>query len=485
MITVGVMSAFVLLFLSISCGHTRPTSVVARTTLRIGVGGLPLLAPQAGLRQLISALTLETLVAPNDNGRLRPWLAESWAFAQDGLLLDVEIHKGATFHDGTPVTSDLVVQSLLKDLPEPMGPAFNDIQSIQPVTPSRFRITLTRPSQFILDALETAIQKPDKPGVGTGPYMKDPSKTGELLANTAYYLGRPEIDGVTVSTYPSVRTAWAELLRGNLDMLHEVNIDALDSLQASTSVAVFSYLRHYQYMIVFGSHAAGLMSAAVRRELNAAIDRDAIVREALNGHGRPSIGPIPPDHWALDPAAPTVKFDRALARSLSSRHLRFTCLVPADSVYERVALAVRQQLAGASVDMDVQEATQEEILRLTRDNNYDAVLLDLTSGPTVFRSYRAFHSKVTFVPKPRSSELVDLALERIQHASTDMAYRSGVTSFQQAIVNDPPALFLVWGERARAVSRNFEVTARERNQDILNTLRFWRPAGPQQVTPAN
>ncbi len=70
-----------------------------------------------------------------------------------------------------------------------------------------------------------------------------------------------------VTSYPSVRAAWAELLRGNLDMLFEVNADALDSLQSSSDVAVFSFIRHYQYLLMFGAHAPVFQSAEVRREL--------------------------------------------------------------------------------------------------------------------------------------------------------------------------------------------------------------------------
>ena len=38
-------------------------------------------------------------------------------------------------------------------------------------------------------------------------------------------------------------------------MLYEVNADALDSLQSSSDVVVFSFVRHYQYLIIFGPHA--------------------------------------------------------------------------------------------------------------------------------------------------------------------------------------------------------------------------------------
>ena len=67
-----------------------------------------------------------------------------------------------------------------------------------------------------------------------------------MRANEDYYLGRPAMDRIIVSKYPSVRAAWAELLRGNIDMLYELGLDELDSVKESTSVNVFSFTRRYQ-----------------------------------------------------------------------------------------------------------------------------------------------------------------------------------------------------------------------------------------------
>jgi peptide/nickel transport system substrate-binding protein len=306
-----------------------------------------------------------------------------------------------------------------------------------------------------------------------------------LKANPAYYLGPPALNRIVVTTYPSVRAAWAELLRGSIDMLYEVNVDALDSLQSSSDVALFSFVRHYQYMIVFGSQAPLFKSPEVRRELNAVIDRATLVREGLNGHGVASAGPVPPRHWALSGDVPKLTFDATMATKLQDRHLRFTCLVPADSVYERIALAVKRQLAAASVDMQVQERTQDQLIQAMAKNDFESMLVDSVSGPSMFRSYQRWHSGGPFTLKTLNSPSIDAALDRVRHAASDDEYRSGVTAFQQAIVDDPPAIFLAWSERARAVSRRFDVPVPDDGRDVLATLRMWRPAGEKRVATRN
>jgi len=467
------------------CSSTGPASSTAQATLRLGIGGLPQLAEQSGVRQLVGIISSEGLVGAYEDGRPRPWLAESWSTGSDGLSLTVRLRQGAKFHDGTPVTASIIVPILQTELPRSLGPTFyEDVAQIVALDDIRLQIRLRHPSRFLIESLEMAIRKPGSDFNGTGPFVASMDSPVQLRANPDYYLGRPTIKQIVLQGYPSVRAAWAELLRGNLDMLYEVSVDALDSLQGSSNVAVFSYLRHYQYVIIFGDQSP-FKSAEIRRELNASLNRDAIVRNVLNGHGIPSIGPVPPQHWALNKSAPKLKFDPVLAKRLTSRTLHFTCLVPADSVYERMALEIKQQLAAAGVEMRVEEVTQEELARAGKSRKFEAVLIDVIGGPSMFRVFRHFHSTVPFQTKPITSASVDVTLDRIRHAPSDDEYENGVDDFQRAIIDDPPEIFLVWGERARAVSRRFEVALPEGGRDVLNTLRLWRPATVQRLASRN
>jgi peptide/nickel transport system substrate-binding protein len=60
--------------------------------------------------------TYETLVRPNisDSSKLDPVLAQSWTASPDGLRVTFNLRHDAHFSDGTPVTSDDVVFSLMR-----------------------------------------------------------------------------------------------------------------------------------------------------------------------------------------------------------------------------------------------------------------------------------------------------------------------------------------------------------------------------------
>jgi hypothetical protein len=123
-------------------------------------------------------------------------------------------------------------------------------------------------------------------------------------------------------------------------------------------------------------------------------------------------------------------------------------------------------------------------MQAAKSRNFEAILVDVVSGPSMFRSYRHLYTKVPFDLKPVGSPIIDSALDRIRHARSDDEYRKGVAEFQRAVVNDPPELFLVWGERARAVSRRFEVPATENGVDPTS-LRLWRPAIDRRIAGQN
>jgi peptide/nickel transport system substrate-binding protein len=258
----------------------------------------------------------------------------------------------------------------------------------------------------------------------------------------------------------------------------------LDSLQHDTAINVFSFTRRYQFLIILNPKIPALRSSGVRRALNEAIDRPALVRDAMGGHGLPSSGPIWPNHWAARPSLPTFIFDPQTAQrriagapgriqdSGPDVRLRFTCLVASDA--ERVALVVKNQLAAVGVDMVLQEASRDDLNHAAATGQFDAIVTSVISGPSIVRPYLWWDSKGPRNRAGYSSPAVDAALDAVRYARSDADYRSGVLRFQQAILDDPPAIFLAWDERARAVSKRFEVAAQP-GTDIIRTLHLWRP----------
>jgi peptide/nickel transport system substrate-binding protein len=151
---------------------------------------------------------------------------------------------------------------------------------------------------------------------------------------------------------------------------------------------------------------------------------------------------------------------------------------------ERLALFVQRQLQAIGVDLEFEVMPVDAAMEKVYKGDFDVFLADASHGPTLIRAYWFWHSRGPFNWGHFASSAVDAALDAIRDAPDDETYRTAVGDFQRAIVNDPPAIFLAWSQRARAVSTRFEVPM-EPGRDILSTLRLWRPTGVQLTASRN
>ncbi len=427
------------------------------------------------MRQVSDGVTLEGLVRFGQHGRPMAWLAQSWTPSPDHLQWTIRLRPGVTFHDGTPVTASTVAQSLRAQLPGRLGPPFADVSSIDAVSPDKVQVSLKQPSAFLIEALDAPIREPGNPSMGTGPFFVAPAEgnTIELRANDKYYGGRPLIDRVNFVPYASTRAAWADLLRDKIDMLYEVGLDAFDSLQLSTQVSIVRLQQPYQNLLLLNLERPQLKSRAVRQALSAAVDRARLVREGLDGHGTPATGPVWPDHWAYDAAASQIEYNPTRIAP-PDKAITLTCIFGADASRERLALALQQQLQMVGVNLQLEALNPNEVVEKMTSGDFDAILSDFVQGPNLVRPYLFWHTGGPFNYGHYSSAAVDKALDAVRHSTDDDEYKAGVAAFQRAITDDPPAIFLAWGERIRAVSKRFEVP--DTGEVWGPYLRLWRPA---------
>jgi peptide/nickel transport system substrate-binding protein len=452
-------------------------------TLTIGFGLTTGQTSSGGIQQVIRNVVLEPLVNFARDGRPQAGLFERWSTSSDGLTWTFHLRPGVVFHDGTHLTAAIVRDLLEKQLPDYMGPAIEDVARIRAVSETQLEFSLKQRSAFLLEGMTAAVARPGPSPIGTGAFSATGAQSDrnqvEIRANEHYYGGKPFIDRIVVKPYRSVRSAWADMLRGDVDMLYEVGVDELDSLQPSSGTKVFTFQRAYAYVAILNVQKPYLRDPGFRRELNAAIDREALVRSVLKGHGAPAVGPVWPNHWAYSTELPTFHYEPRPVKS----GRRLTFLFP-DASLERLALEMQRQLSVIGVELDLELTTLDKYYQRTQAGDFDVAIADALSGPPLLRPYQFWHSGAPSNYGHFSSPAVDAALDAIRHASDDAVYKAGVEAFQRAIIDDPPAIFLAWGERARAVSTRFEVPV-EPGRDVLSTLRLWRPVGDRRQASRN
>ncbi len=291
------------------------------------------------------------LVTMDPKQNIIPDLAVSWA-PTDDTHWQFKLRDNATFSDGTPVTADDVVFTYARARNVPNSPA-SFLQFLKHVTDATavdahtLRITTDGPDPILPNELMNVWIVSRKHGagattqdynsghaaIGSGPYKFVSWTPGDHLTlerNDAYFGPKPEWQHVTYKPITSDPARVAALLSGDVDMINAVPSNDIETLQKNKAVSVTLVAGDrivYMMLDQDRDNSPSITDAAgnkltknpfkdvrVRRALNMAVDRHALVTQVT--HGVPS-GQFTPDFVAGH--SPTLKppaYDLAGARKL-------------------------------------------------------------------------------------------------------------------------------------------------------------------------
>ena len=269
--------------------------------MRIGVGVPPQGTPGTGAGVFVNLLTSEAWVTNRPDGRQSERIATSWKWDDAGTTLRLKLRNDVYFHDGDRLTPEIAAQALRETQKnaETEALSFTSVREIVPSGDDSVDIRLSEVNSFfVADLAAVLLRKPGKPEIATGPFQVV-SRTEEQSTLTAfprYYRGSPGISAIDVRTYPTQRNAWTALMRGDIDMLHEVSREAAEFVEAESTIKAYRFPRPYYIPLVFNVRHPILRDVAVRMAINEAMDKAALVRDGMNGRARPADGPIFPQH---------------------------------------------------------------------------------------------------------------------------------------------------------------------------------------------
>jgi MarR-like DNA-binding transcriptional regulator SgrR of sgrS sRNA len=200
------------------------------------------------------------LVRVNSKFQVEPDLLEKWSYSFDEQRYDFVLKENARFHSGSRVTSDDVEFSLemwanrgsldhdlltaIEGVEDFASGAARRIKGFRKISPSRFSVYLSRPSQNFIFTLSSprfiviphsfaGKRKEDffaKP-IGSGPFQIQTLGVSELkaVAHSEYHLGRPRLSELNVKAM-RFESAIEDFRRGAIDdlLMHPVsNVDSL------------------------------------------------------------------------------------------------------------------------------------------------------------------------------------------------------------------------------------------------------------------
>ena len=268
----------------------------------------------------------DTLVFPNADGSVEPWLAESWTSSEDGLTWTFKLKEGVKFHDGSELQAGDVAYSMNRLLTVGEGFAYlfvDNVESVTAVDDYTVEFTLSRANGLFLPSLirlyvlnEEQVQantNPEGPYGEEGDYGKDFLLTHDAGSGpytiTEFpleeYVLMEKFDGwwgdfvdnapdqfrmLATTESTTVRTLMSN---EELDISDQwQTIEALDALDASDTVDIAAFSNLTAFYLMLNTKLAPLDDVHCRRAVSYAFDYDTAVSLEWAGT-QAMVGPVP------------------------------------------------------------------------------------------------------------------------------------------------------------------------------------------------
>lgn len=253
----------------------------------------------------------EPLVRVDRTGtKIEPALAESWTVSDDGLTYTFKMRPGLKFHDGTDVTTEDVVYSLLRARDTgPWNWSLANVETVEAVDNSTVRLKLKEKSADFLAGLALfsngifpkkafeAAGSPEeffKKPIGTGPFMVADWVVGEymVLKKNPYYWemgvdGKPlpYLDEIRLTQVAEDSTRVLQVQSGEIDATDAIPFSQVASLKNDPNAVLTLWPSTQTYYIFLNHTKPPFDDVKVRQALNYAIDRQALLDVVLHGNG--------------------------------------------------------------------------------------------------------------------------------------------------------------------------------------------------------
>ncbi len=289
---------------------------------------------------------------------LEPGMAESWTVSDGGKVYTFNLRKGVKFHSAKHFkpTRDMNADDIIFTFERQWkkdhayyavsggnyeyfnGMSMPDLlKSIEKVDDYTVKFVLNRPEAPMLAnlAMDFAViqsaeyadammkagtpEKLDQWPIGTGPFVFKGYKKDAQIRYTAaenYWKGKSKIDKLVFSITPDASVRYAKLKAGECQIMPYPNPADLAAMKADSNINLMEQEGLNVGYLAYNNKVAPFDNVKVRKALNHAINKKAIIDTVFQGAGKPAKNPIPPTIWSYNEATVDDSFDIAMSKKL-------------------------------------------------------------------------------------------------------------------------------------------------------------------------
>jgi len=235
-------------------------------------------------------------------------------------------------------------------------------------------------------------EKFDQWPIGTGPFVFQGYKKDAQIRYTAfkdYWKGKASIDKLVFSITPDASVRYAKLKAGECQVMPYPNPADIAAMQADPNINVMEQEGLNVGYLAYNTKVAPFDNVKVRKALNMAMNKQAIIDTVFQGAGKIAKNPLPPTIWSYNEATVDDPYDPVAAKKLlaeagypngfSMKVWAMPVQRPYNPNARRMAEVIQADFAKVGVKVEIVSYEWGEYLKRSKDVNRDgAVLLGWT-----------------------------------------------------------------------------------------------------------
>jgi len=441
---------------------------------------------------------------------LEPGLAQSWQVSKDSKQITFKLRSGISFSDGTPFSAEDVAYTVQQLMDPALHSATGDALRTGPgnvetkiISPTQISITFPAPvagldRQFDQVAILSAHSSKKEMAV-LGPFMVADYKPGAtvlLKKNPNYWKSDtqghklPYLDSIALDIQPNRDVEMLRFKRGEISLINSLDSEYFDKLESTNPQVAHDagpsldseqiWFNEVAKSPLPGYKKNWFRSAAFRRAISEAINRDDMAKIVFRGHAQAALGPVSPankfwfnaklkpQNYSPDGAlkalqAEGFRMENGALKDRDGNAVVFSLITNSGNKYrERMATMIQEDLQKIGIHVNVVTLDFPSLIeRITQTFDYEAILLGLTNvgldpneQMNVWLSSSDNHQWNPSEKTPETAWEAEIdKLMRAQATSSDAKKRKeSFDRVQEIVVEQAPFIYLVNRNALSAVS---------------------------------
>lgn len=385
----------------------------------------------------------DSLVRRLPNGTPTPMLATKWAYNSDKTQLTLDIRKGVTFSDGTPVDANAVKLNLdrFRSGNGPDASTLSLVSDVEAPNADTVVITLKAPDPSLIDYLgneDSFIASPKAIAaghiatdpVGSGPYVYEPSAS--VPGSKYTFTKRKGYWDPSLQTYSQIVIKPITDTTAMLNAFLSGQVDAALLTPKTAAQAKSAGMTEYDYgtdwygLFLFdrdGTMAPALKNVKVRQAINYAIDKAAILKQVGQGKGELTSQILPPGvpgyDNTLDTAYPynPTKAKQLMAAAGFAGGFSLTMPTSSGAVDPAMTAAVGQYLKNIGITVNWDNISVSDYIADLAGGKYAAAWFQEAQGTAWYTSQVELTPNAIYNPFHTADPTVESLVHTVQYGS--------------------------------------------------------------------